>query len=173
MILLTSRFAVEYFFQILRSLKYNMDQLKAIKFLVIGEHTAQALDQQGVKADLIAEVETSHGLLAAIVAKYDVEGRKIFFPRSSLPNPYLKNQLEERGAKVDQVTVYQNVKPVKRDLPMEGITKVLFTSPSTVNNFLEDYKEIPGFWKILSKGPHTSQCLKEAGYMDIEEVVVS
>jgi uroporphyrinogen III methyltransferase/synthase len=94
----------------------------------------------------------------------DVRGKKILFPRSSLPNPYLKGELTKQGAQVDPLTVYRNVKPQKRDLPKVPISKILFTSPSTVRNFVEDYGRIPDQWKILSKGPLTSRSLREAGY---------
>jgi uroporphyrinogen III methyltransferase/synthase len=113
---------------------------------------------------LIAQTETSEGLLKAITAKFDVRNRKILFPRSSLPNPYLKEALAGLGADVEELTVYQNTKLPKRDLPVAGIDKILFTSPSTVTNFLKDYHMIPGHWTILSKGPVTRESLKEAGY---------
>jgi len=82
----------------------------------------------------------------------------------SLPNPALKEELTKLGANVKQFTVYQNIKLPKRDLPVNGIDKILFTSPSTVRNFLHDYNKIPAHWKVLSKGPVTRQSLKEAGY---------
>jgi uroporphyrinogen-III synthase len=164
MILLTSRFAVQYFFQILEGQNYDPAHLKRMEFLVIGKSTARALDQYQFEPALIAQTETSEGLLKAITAKFDVRNRKILFPRSSLPNPYLKEALAGLGADVEELTVYRNTKLPKRDLPVAGIDKILFTSPSTVKNFLKDYHAIPGHWKILSKGPVTRESLKEAGY---------
>ena len=109
-------------------------------------------------------VEVVEGLLQQIVNTFDIKDKKILFPRSSLSNPALKEELTKLGAYVEQLTVYRNTKHPKRDLPVEGIEKILFTSPSTVRNFLQDYNEIPGQWKVLSKGPMTRQSLKEAGY---------
>ena len=57
-----------------------------------------------------------------------------------------------------------NIKPKKRKLPQNGIQSIIFTSPSTVRNFLDDHSSIPAHWRILSKGPLTSQALKKAGY---------
>jgi len=171
MILLTSRFAVKYFFQILEKEHYDLANLKAKNFLVIGQSTAQALSQYPFKRVLIAQTETSEGLLKRIVNAFDIKGKKILFPRSSLPNSTLKEELTKLGAHVEELTVYQNTKHPKRDLPFEGIDKILFTSPSTVRNFLQDYHEIPGQWKVLSKGPVTRQSLKEAGYES--EVLIS
>lgn len=164
MILLTSRFAVKYFFQALKEQNYDFAGLKQKDFLVIGKDTARALSQYQFEPTLIARTETSEGLLKAITEKFNVKGKKILFPRSSLPNPTLKDELTKLGARVEQLTVYQNTKLPKRDLPVNGIDKILFTSPSTVRNFLQDYNKIPAHWKVLSKGPVTRQSLKEAGY---------
>lgn len=170
MILLTSRFAVKYFFEILHEQDYNLSHLKGKDFLVIGQTTAQALRQRGFEPALTAAVETSEGLLEAVVGKFDVRGKKILFPRSALPNPYLHDALTKHGAQVDQWMIYENTKPEKRELPKEGVDKIFFTSPSTVRHFLLDYGAIAKNWKIFSKGPATNRCLKEAGYTS--EIIV-
>ena len=163
-VLLTSRASVKYFFEILQKQNYELSKLKEKDFVVIGKNTAEVLKQYHLEPALVPAVETSEGLLAAMLDRFEMKGKKVLFPRSSLPNHYLKDGLVRHGATVDQITVYQNSKLPKRELPREGIDKVLFTSPSTVHNFLRDYGSIPGQWKILSKGPYTSQSLKEAGY---------
>jgi uroporphyrinogen-III synthase len=170
MILLTSRFSVQYFFQILNDQHYDLNRLKEKDFVVIGKNTAAVLRQYHMEPALVSPVETSAGLLEAMLDQFELKGKKILFPRSSLPNHYLKDGLTKQGAQVDPFTVYHNTKLPKRDLPSEGIDKILFTSPSTVHNFLRDYGTIPGHWKILSKGPYTSQSLREAGYSNIEEL---
>ena len=105
-------------------------------------------------------------MLSALDKAYDLKCKKILFPRSSLTNPYLKDELTKRGCEVNEVAIYQNTKPEKRDLPTIPISKVIFTSPSTVKNFLEDYGSIPPDWQILCKGPKTSAALKAARYPD-------
>jgi len=68
------------------------------------------------------------------------------------------------GAHVNEITIYENTKPSKRDLPTGSIDGVIFTSPSTVRNFLADYGTIPDTWQIMAKGPVTLKTLEEAGY---------
>jgi len=97
MILLTSRFAVKYFFQILEKQNYDLTSLVHKKFLIIGKSTAQALSQYQFEHVLIAQTETSEGLLSAIVNEFDIKDKKILFPRSSIPNPYLKEELTNLG----------------------------------------------------------------------------
>ena len=169
MVIFTSRFAVTSFFHILDGRHDDLHRLREKDFIVIGKNTAQALRQYHLEPALISSIETSEGLLEAIVNRYDVRGKRILFPRSSLPNPLLHDALTKKGARVDQVAVYQNTKPPKRALPQEGIERIVFTSPSTVQNFLKDYGAIPGHWKIISKGPRTSRALREAGYSAIDE----
>lgn len=164
MVLMTSRFAVKYFFALIERGNYLLNELSKKTFVAIGETTAAALGRYGITPALTAEEETSEGLYKEMTAKFSLKGKRILFPRSSLPNPYLKENLTKAGAVVVELTVYQNTKPRKRPIPQENIRQVLFTSPSTVRNFLEDYGQIPKEWGILSKGIVTSNYLKKAGY---------
>ncbi len=164
MILLTSRYGVSYFFNLLIKKNFPMDKLQNIDFAVIGEDTGLVLEQNGFQPKIKANEETSEGLLQVLERNYDLKGKRILFPRSSLPNPYLKEELAKRGSEVWEWPVYQNVKPEKRDLPPVKIDKILFTSPSTVKNFLLDYQKIPKDWQILCKGKRTQEYLKEVGY---------
>lgn len=164
MILLTSRFAVRYFFEFLRQQGFERKALRAVDFAVIGADTARALVNHGFCPLVTAEEETSAGLLSALEKSRTLHGKRIVFPRSSLPNPFLKTELEKRGSIIDEITIYQNTKPPKRELPAGPIDKILFTSPSTVGNFLQDYGRIPREWRILAKGSRTREALAAAGY---------
>jgi uroporphyrinogen III methyltransferase/synthase len=163
-VLVTSRFAVKYFFALIERENYPWDELTKKAFIAIGETTAAALGRYRITPGLTAKEETSEGLYKEMMEKFPMKGKRVLFPRSSLSNPYLKEHLTMAGAIVDEWIVYQNTKPQKRPLPQENIRQVLFTSPSGVRNFLEDYGRIPKEWNILSKGAATSQCLQESGY---------
>ncbi|VAX37379.1 hypothetical protein MNBD_UNCLBAC01-909 [hydrothermal vent metagenome] len=163
MILLTSRFGVKYFFQLLNQQHYSMENLKKKQFIIIGKTTEEALNIYGFSSTLTASIETSQGLFKEIQQQLDVKNKKILFPRSALSNPYLRENLIKAGAHVEEFIVYQNTKPSKRALP-DKIDTVMFTSPSTVKNFLHDYTNIPHAWRILSKGQVTKDYLKKEGY---------
>ena len=181
-IMFTSGFAVEHFFHVIarptssvvtrptssviaseakQSLK---EQLKEKIFAVIGQQTQEALQKFNIKALIVASEETAHGLYHAITGYMNVQGRHILLPRSSLPNPFLKKALSALGAIVTEIAVYENTKPVQRPLPALNITGVIFTSPSTVRNFLTDYATIPEHWHIMARGPVTLKILQEKGY---------
>lgn len=170
-ILFTSKFGVKYFFELLAGEKYAAKKLGKKTFVAIGQSTARALAQKGVRAALTARVETSEGLFEEMAKKFKLRGKKILFPRSNLPNPHLKQKLTEAGSRVDELTIYKNVKPAKRPLPKTGIDKIFFTSPSTVRNFIEDHGAVPANWRILIRGPLTSACLRGMGYTNFEELI--
>jgi uroporphyrinogen-III synthase len=132
--------------------------------VVIGETTAEVLREFNITPRWFADPTTSEGMLQLLKTKYELRGKKILFPRSSLPNPYLKSELTRLGAEVRELTIYQNIKPQVKAVDLSTIGKVIFTSPSTVKNFLETFGTIPDHWQILSKGPATNQTLQQAGY---------
>ena len=171
-ILFTSKFGVKYFFELMAREGYAAKKLSQKTFVAIGRATAKAFAQEGVPVSLIARVETSEGLFQDMAEKFELRGKKILFPRSALPNPYLKQNLTAQGAMVDELTVYDNTPPAKRPLPVPEATidQVVFTSPSTARNFLAAYGAIPRYWKISSRGAVTSAFLREAGYADFDEL---
>jgi len=162
-IVFTSWYAAEHFLSKLFSIKPDINYGDKI-FAVIGGRTQKALQEHNVQATVVSQEETAEGLLKAMTKHLDLKGKHILFPRSSLPNPFLKDALIALGAHVNEITIYENTKPSKRDLPTGSIDGVIFTSPSTVRNFLADYGTIPDTWQIMAKGPVTLKTLEEAGY---------
>ncbi len=186
-IVCTSRHAVEHFMKTLHSIKtirhpeakpkdlktpldsssFGLRMTAEFKnkiFAVIGRRTQEALQKYNIQAAIVSQEETAQGLLKAMTQDLDLQGKRILFPRSSLLNPFLKDALSAHGAIVEEITIYVNTKPAKRDLPSVDIEGVIFTSPSTVRNFLTDYGTIPASWQIMAKGPVTLETLRKEGY---------
>ncbi|MBZ0165819.1 MAG: uroporphyrinogen-III C-methyltransferase [Candidatus Omnitrophica bacterium] len=164
LILLTSRFAVKYFVAFAARTEGLADALKQKDIVVIGRDTAQALMDAGYIPRYVAQEETARGMLALLKAKFPVAGQRILFPRSNLPNPFLKTELQKLGATVTELAIYVNAPTERADLPAESVDKIIFTSPSTVNSFIAKYQSIPASWTIVSKGPVTQQALREHNY---------
>ncbi len=162
-IVCTSWYAGEYFVKTLRLIQPNVHFNDKI-FAVIGRRTQKVLEGYNINAAVVSQEETAQGLFEAMTRQLDLKGKRILFPRSSLPNPYLKEALLALGAQVTEITIYENTKPAKRDLPSINFEGIIFTSPSTVRNFLADYGTIPSDWKIMAKGPVTLKILQESGY---------
>ncbi len=162
-VILTSPAAVEHFTRIILGLKPT-NAVRQKVYAAIGRATAGVLDDFGLGAQIISSQETAEGLFNLIKKVINLKNKTILFPRSSLPNPFLKKALEEEGAIVKEWKIYENIKKSKGPLPKVPIEGVIFTSPSTFHNFIEDYGTIPASWQILVKGPVTAKALQEAGY---------
>ncbi|MBE6312374.1 MAG: hypothetical protein E7076_04400 [Bacteroidales bacterium] len=64
------------------------------------------------------------------------------------------------GFQVTVVTVYQNVLPQKvRRVNLQNIQRVVFTSPSTINNFVRIYGGLPKHIEYVTRGAVTKQYL--------------
>ncbi len=163
-ILLTSPHAVEHFCTRLSTEGIPRRTLDEKTTAVIGEETARTCRRHGIHPEVVSREEHSGGLLAALAARIPLRGRRVLWPRSSLPNPGLSEGLTALGASVREVCLYETRKPAFRPLPEGPIDGVVFTSPSTMRHFLEDHGPIPREWRIFHRGPKTAACLREAGY---------
>ncbi len=138
-LILTSSNAVKVFAEIIQS--YSLDLTK-IKVAAVGEKTSEECSFNGIKVDILPEVYSSKGLIK-IFSKFELNGKKIFIPSSSLSNGELKLGLTELGAKVDLIHVYDVVSSDLSELRKEYEKIInrqpdiyIFTSPSSFNNFI-------------------------------------
>jgi uroporphyrinogen III methyltransferase/synthase len=110
----------------------------------------------------------------AIAEKDDLENLRILMLRAEVANSELPKLLEEKGAIVDDVPVYQTV-PETEDvngaaarLQAEGADWVTFASSSAVENFHARFnlpallKQFPGM-RTASIGPETTKALVALG----------
>ncbi len=171
-LILTSGCGVKHFKALLDEHRLDFKSLLEKTAVVIGDETARAFQKHfGRAADIIAQIDTSEGLLTALFEKMEVKGNVFLFPRSMLPNPTIKTEIEKRGGCVEELAVYENRKPAKRAFPKTFIKRVIFTSPSTVRHYLEDYGSIPREWTVLARGPLTGKELEKAGYKSLQIIV--
>jgi uroporphyrinogen III methyltransferase/synthase len=172
-ILFTSVNGVRYFFQRLRRTKKDGRYLAGIKIGVIGPVTADALKEEGLVPDLLPEKYSAEGIVE-VLEKLSITGQRFLLPRPVLARDYLPKKITSLGALVDVVEVYQTVLPEYDDDRLgdcfrEGpVDMITFTSPSTVDNFLDlltgkpTENAISGA-KIACIGPITAQRARERG----------
>ncbi|MEW6593917.1 MAG: uroporphyrinogen-III C-methyltransferase [Thermodesulfobacteriota bacterium] len=140
-LLFTSINAIKFFFQRLAELGMDARDLKGPRIAVVGTTTAEMLQAQGLRADLVPGEFTGEGLAAALLAE-GMAGKKVLLPRAAKAREILPETLTEAGATVTTVPVYRNVQPadyaeVRQALEEKTIDCITFTSSSTVTNFLE------------------------------------
>ncbi|MCH8850626.1 MAG: uroporphyrinogen-III synthase, partial [Chloroflexi bacterium] len=169
-LLFTSTNAVEIFFELLWSKGLDARSVRA-RVGVIGAATAQALERRGIAVDAKPDADryTAEGLLAAL-QKSDLQGMRVLLPRAEGARELLIEGLVERGAAVDEVTLYVAALPEDRD--SEGLRRLrageidiaTFASSSTVRNLaalLGDDLEPLRRCRIACIGPITAATVEE------------
>jgi uroporphyrinogen III methyltransferase/synthase len=168
-LIFTSANAVEFFFEILLENKIDLRRLSHLKIGVIGEKTAESLQKKGIFPDLLPERFVAESIVEEF-KKIQIKGKKILIPRAEVAREVLPEQLKNMGAKVHVLPIYRTVKPrglqkrIYEELK-KGVDMVVFTSSSTVKNFME----IKGIKKFLNIpfaviGPVTAETLTKYGF---------
>ncbi len=166
-IIFTSRYAVKYFFDpapaCLRK-HYCMGGRGGVRICAIGRATANKLKEYGIRVDCVPRKESSQGIVKAL-RRFNLKSKNILIPRSNLSSNYLPRALRKTGANVKALTVYKNVRPSKvKKIDFNKIDEIIFTSPSTVQNFMAVYKKIPEGIIMKCIGEVTCAKLKSYGF---------
>jgi len=143
-----------------------------VRLAAVGDATAAALAEFGLRADLLPSGEqSSEGLLADWPERdpaLDVLDR-VLLPRADIATESLAAGLKERGWAIDDVTAYRTVRaapppaPVREALKSGRVDAVLFTSSSTVRNLLGIAGKPHESTVIGCIGPATCAAAEELG----------
>lgn len=171
----TSPYGVERFFEILMESGRDARVLSHLKFAAIGQGTKNALAQKGILADYMPEkyngISLGRLLLRQTETGYEGEKVKVLLARSSaggeeILKEFEKNPLIDYTDLAIYDTVYvEEEKEVLRSCIKEGdFTKVVFTSSMTVEGFCRLAGELPRK-EICAVciGEKTRQAAKDAG----------
>jgi uroporphyrinogen-III synthase len=142
-IIFTSNVTVETFFafDILPTVLAN------IKIAVIGEKTEEALMRKGITVDFKPKTYVAEAFVEEF-APHISEGVNVLIPKGNLAREFISTSLEEKGAKVDELVIYETFFPdSSRDALVKALTEkqldiISFTSPSTVDHFMAVVKEM-------------------------------
>jgi uroporphyrinogen III methyltransferase/synthase len=183
-LILTSTNGVDYFFTRLFAQGQDVRALSSIKIAVVGEKTAQSLQQRGLKPDLIPPNFVADALVAHFPES--LQGQKVLFPRvESGGRDVLVAELTAQGAVVVEVAAYQSRCPrsipesAKLALQNRTVDIITFASSKTVKFFCQllqevfadnrDISHILADVCIASIGPETSKtCQSLLGRVDVE-----
>lgn len=98
--------------------------------------------------------------LADFVYRY--ENRLVFYPHSSLSPEDIPLALQELGFNVLSAVVYNNELPKNpRRVNLNHFKRIVFTSPSTIDNFIKLYGKLPENTEFINRGPITQAHLEE------------
>jgi uroporphyrinogen III methyltransferase / synthase len=168
---LTSPNGVRLLFDALARADLDARALAGVTVAAIGPGTARALEQHGVRADVVPERFVAEGLLEALEG-LALEGKRVLVARAAEARDVLPDTLRERGAQVELLSLYDTVAEHLSPAQVEAlarVTHVTFTSSSTVRFFLSAGGEVPDGARIVSIGPVTSATAGELGLrVDVE-----
>lgn len=156
----TSRTAVEYFFP---NLAGDVRSLAGTKICAVGDQTARALIDRGVKPDLVAAEFTSRSL-AKELAQAGVKGAHVLHPGANLMNPDFQKVLTKVGARVTDLILYSIDKVSPENVEaVDDADWITFASSQTVRNFMEAVGSRPIKAKIACIGPITAKTARGFG----------
>lgn len=174
-IVFTSRNGVRFFIEALNSLTIPFSELKTKKIAVVGSKTAEIVKKYNLPVDFVPDRFTTEELAKQL---QNVAGKKILLARANLATPKLTKVLEEKGAIVVDIPIYNttfienNTEEFENLLKMKQIFCITFTSPSIVKGFFNNIKGSKNKAAVLnipalSIGPVTTKELIKFGFQNI------
>ena len=148
-VLFTSRYAAKY---------VGALSVMHTRIVSIGRTTTKALHQIGVEEVYEVEEDNSYG----VISWFSSQSRgRVLIPRSNLALPIIPEGLRQLGFEVDCITAYNNRMPEHpKKVNLDEIDRIVFTSPSTIDNFIRLYGALPEKKELVTRGPITEQHLQ-------------
>ncbi|WP_307474025.1 uroporphyrinogen-III synthase [Cytobacillus purgationiresistens] len=139
-IIFTSSVTVDTFFSEERQFKHFP------KIAVIGIKTEKTLNKYGYRSEFMPDTYVAEHFVEQF-APYVKKGMKILIPKGSLARNYIFTGLTDQGAHVDELIIYETIFPLEsRALLLDKLMNnqldiLLFTSPSTIDHFMQIVSE--------------------------------
>jgi uroporphyrinogen III methyltransferase/synthase len=154
--------------------EYGLDAraFSGLKIAAVGEKTAAAIADWGLRADLVPSGEQSARGLLEDWPPYDEvldPINRVFLPRADIATATLVAGLLELGWEADDVTAYRTVRAAPPPAPTREAIKtgkfdaVVFTSSSTVRNLVGIAGKPHASTVIACIGPATAKTAEEHG----------
>ncbi|MCU0343431.1 MAG: uroporphyrinogen-III synthase [Ignavibacterium sp.] len=140
-IVFTSAHAVTMFSKRCIELNKQFD-FETVKVVAVGNKTKSVCEENHIRVDIVPKKFSGEGVVEDL-SKYDLKDKIVFIPRSAIGREGLPKGLEELGAKIITVPIYNVSLPskesIKQNIDQLNSSKpdvFIFTSPSTFENFL-------------------------------------
>ena len=173
-IVFTSPNGVEAFFNAFYAAYEDARDLGGARIAVIGNGTAKKVGEYRFAVDLIPKDFVAESLLKSF-KEIDVEHLRILLPRAAGARELLAVELENLGAIVDDVPVYETLPEIEdmeggiQRFRSEGADMITFTSGSTATHFIAMGLPVRQGMKTASIGPITSEEMGKLGLpVDLE-----
>jgi uroporphyrinogen III methyltransferase/synthase len=161
-IVFTSRYGVRYFFEALQASGQTATALRVASVASVGPVTTAALAEYGIHPVYESPTESAKGIVDYFARKFRERSLRILLPRSDKKLNALSDGLSALGHDVTDLTVYRNTPNDEAALvnPNE-YTKIIFSSPTGVEAFINRYTTLPDGILYVAKGRTTAEKVKE------------
>jgi uroporphyrinogen-III synthase len=142
-LILTSVNGVDAMWQQVKKLNLTKRALMHLRIAAIGPATKKAIEQRGVKVEVVPEEYVAESVVRSLRNK--VKGKRVLLVRAKVARDVIPRELRKAGAQVDVVEAYETVVPASARTRLRAALKntkkrphvVTFTSSSTVRNFVD------------------------------------
>jgi uroporphyrinogen III methyltransferase/synthase len=159
-VMFTSRYGVRFFLEALSAEGVNQVEALREKYIAsVGPVTTAALAEWGIHPDYESPTQSAEGLLHHFQSQ---PIGSLLLPRSDRKLTALSDGLRRQGHTVKDLTVYRNL--TQADAPtvdLKKYQKVVLSSPSGVEAFLQKYHGFPDGLLYVAKGDTTFQFFKD------------
>ncbi|OGP09705.1 MAG: uroporphyrinogen-III C-methyltransferase, partial [Deltaproteobacteria bacterium GWA2_43_19] len=109
----TSVNGVKYFVERLKKHGKDIRELKGINICAIGPATAKAIEDLGIRVDLVPKEYRAEAIIEGL-GKNKIKGRRFLLPRALKAREVLPEEIKRLGGKVDVVSAYRTIKPKEK-----------------------------------------------------------
>lgn len=157
----TSKSAIPIFFQLMNTFGIQKRDMRKKTIVAVGQKTAARLKEHEVDTALIALEESSEGIVSLLNSQRNsLIKSHLFIPQSSLARPILREWLTYTGIPHTICPIYDTHPNIQPPLPdLASFHQIVFTSPSTVDAFLQGYGNLPRDKILKAIGPITEHYL--------------
>ena len=177
-LLFTSQYAVKGFMRVVEYTNYQQYTNEDLKVISIGKTTTEALHKAGFKDVIQVDEDNRYGIIEwfkkerpKFLEQHPIEiehGEEyeeipaVLYPCSSLSPDDIPEALFALRYNVTKWTVYNNELPKNpRRVNLNHFKRIVFTSPSTIDNFIKLYGKLPENTEFITRGPITQAHLEE------------
>ena len=177
-LLFTSQYAVKGFMRVIEYTYYQTYPNEDLKVISIGKTTTEALHKAGFKDVIQVDEDNRYGVIEwfkkerpKFLEQHPIEiehGEEyeeipaVLYPCSSLSPDDIPEALFALRYNVTKWTVYNNELPKNpRRVNLNHFKRIVFTSPSTIDNFIKLYGKLPENTQFITRGPITQAHLEE------------
>ena len=159
-LLFTSQNSVKLLHSYLPHYGWQISDWRKKKTLAIGNTTAEALKACSIHADFLPDQASSEGILE-LFDQIDLRNAFLFWPHSALSRPLIERHLTQKNIRFCASIFYATLPIQHGCLPaLEHFQELIFSSPSTIDAFLQLYGPLPKEKILTSIGPITELHLK-------------